>query len=501
MKSNAKFLIKGSTFGIAEFFISAIITLAMTPFIIKSLGDNSYGLWIFVGSFLGYYGLMDFGLNSAVQRFLSRAIGKSDHAEANKVINTALGVFLIIGLLIFLLSGCLAFFMPLFVKNITDLEVFRKVTIILGINFALGFPLRIFPGILTANVRYDLNTFVEIAKTFIRALLIYFFLSRGHGIIALALITLTVDMVSYFVRYFIAKRLFAYIKLSFNLFDRSKFKEFLGYSVYTFISRIADQLRFNIDNLVITLFIGLGSVTLYSIAFRLVKYFMDFISSATGLFTPIFSQYESRGDYESIREKFIFTTKITGPLSIMIGGLIIVLGKAFIERWMGPSYLSAYKLLVILTVPLTIALMQGPSVQLLYGISKHRFFAISNTIEGIVNLILSVILVKKYGLVGVALGTAIPMMIIKLFVQPIFTCRAIKLSIRVYYFKILLPILFKGIICFLPILAFSRFIMPNYLNLLILSSLILLGLGCVYFIFGFNRFEKIYFKSAIGQIS
>src|SRR3989338_1831512 len=119
MSAKAKALAKGSILRIIDFFANAIIALAMTPFIIRSLGDSMYGLWIFIGSFLGYYGLMDFGLNSAMQRFLSRAIGSKDHDEANKVINTALALFTIIGFITLFLFFITAFVSPLIIKNIT----------------------------------------------------------------------------------------------------------------------------------------------------------------------------------------------------------------------------------------------------------------------------------------------------------------------------------------------------------------------------------------------
>ncbi len=498
MSSKAKKLVKGSALGTIEFFATALITLAMTPFIIHSLGDAMYGLWIFVGSFLGYYGLMDFGLNSAIQRFLSRAIGSNDIEDANKIINTSLAIFAILGFIILFFSFIVAFAVPFLIKNITEIDLFRKIVLILGLNFAVGFPLRVFSGILTANIRYDLSTAIELIKLTLRTILIIILLKSGHGIIALAFVTLIVDIGGYITKYFVVRRLYSYIVLSIKLIDNSKIRTLFGYSIYTFISKMADQLRFNVDKLVITIFIDLGSVTLYSIASRLVKYFMQFVASAIGMLTPIFSQYEAKNNYAAIREKFIFTTKISSYLSIMIGGILIIFGKAFIQRWVGAKYLSAYPVLLVLVIPTIFALMQSPSIQLLYGISKHKFFAVSNSVEGIANLILSLILVKKYGLIGVAIGTAIPMVIIKLFVQPIFTCRAIKLSIRKYYFGVLLPtILNSSIVLVVFWFMVRNLIAVNYFKLLwlIIASIILFTF-CIFFL-GFKDFERKYVKKIV----
>jgi len=498
MSSKAKKLVRGSALGMFEFFATALVTLAMTPFIIHSLGDTMYGLWIFVGSFLGYYGLMDFGINSAIQRFLSRALSLNDTKDANKVLNTALAIFTIIGFVTLFFSFIIAFAVPLLIKNITEVSLFRKIVLILGLNFAIGFPLRVFSGILTANIRYDLSTAIELIKLALRTIFIIVLLKAGQGIMALAFITLVTDISGYIAKYFVVRHLYGYIVFSRKLIDKSKIRPLFGYSIYTFISQIADQLRYNVDKLVITIFIGFGSVTLYSIASRLIRYYIDFIISAIGILTPIFSQYEARNDYVAIREKFIFTTKISSYLSIMIGGILILFGRAFIQRWVGTKYLSAYPILLVLAIPVTFGSMQAPSVHVLYGISKHKLYAISNSIEGIANLILSLILVRKYGLIGVALGTAIPMIIIKLFVQPVYTCRMMKLGIKEYYFKVLMPTILNSCIVLIVLwVTVKNFITANYFNLaaFILGFVVLFSV-CIFFL-GFNLLERKYFKKAI----
>lgn len=497
MSSKARTLVKSSILRIFEFFANAIVGIIMMPFIIHSLGDKMYGLWIFVGSFLGYYGLMDFGLNSAVQRFISRAIGISDHKEINKVINTSLFIFIIIGLVALIISFGVAFIVPLLIKNITESELFRKVILILGLNFAIGFPLRVFSGILYANLRQDISAIIELIKLAVRTILIIVSLNMGYGIMALAWITFAMDIGGYLVKYFLTKKLYKYIHLSRSLIDKTKIKPLFSYSVFTFISQIADQLRFNLDNLIIVTFIGLSSVTLYSIGSRLIRYFSELIGAAVGMLSPVFSQYEGSNNYQLIREKFILTTKISSYLSIMISGILIIFSQVFIKIWMGEDYLSAYSIVLILCIPITFSLMQTPTIQLLFGISKHKFFAISNTIEGIANLILSLLLVKKFGIIGVALGTAIPMIITKLFIQPIYTCLIIKLDIRKYYWENIILVVIKASAIYFVIWYSLRTLLLNrqtYFTLLILISYALILYSISIFIFGFSRNERNYFK-------
>jgi O-antigen/teichoic acid export membrane protein len=59
------------------------ISFFMMPFLVRNLGDRMYGIWTLVGSVLGYYGLIDIGLSSAVVRFISRAVRKTRSARCS----------------------------------------------------------------------------------------------------------------------------------------------------------------------------------------------------------------------------------------------------------------------------------------------------------------------------------------------------------------------------------------------------------------------------------
>lgn len=406
----------------------------MMPFLIHSLGDTIYGIWLIVGSLLGYYGLMDFGLNSAVQRYVSASLSTHKYDDINKTLNTVLGIFSIIGCLVLLLATLSALFVPYLVKANENIGVLRSVVIILGFSFAVGFPFRAFSGFLMADMRFDIIALIDTAKVLVRAFVIIVFISRGYGLIALAVITAVLDLISCLTQLVIVLNSYKYLRLSVSLFDTSRVRGLFGYSIHAFLIRVTNQLKFNIDNFVIAAVIGIKRVTLYSIAARLITYFMDLMDSAMGMTLPIFSQYESSGDRESIIEKFIFLTKISCYLSVFIGFFLINFGNPIIRFWIGEKYSSAYFILLILVIPFIFDVMQGPGVGLLYGISKHKYYSYINATEGVCNLCLSIVLARKYGLYGVALGTAIPMLIMKVFFQPIYICRVLKVSFA-YFVK------------------------------------------------------------------
>ena len=88
-KQYSSVIVRGSLFRAISFLATVLISFYMMPQIVKALGDRWYGMWTLVGTIIGYYGLLDFGLSSAVQTYIARALGKNDHQEIEILISTA----------------------------------------------------------------------------------------------------------------------------------------------------------------------------------------------------------------------------------------------------------------------------------------------------------------------------------------------------------------------------------------------------------------------------
>ncbi len=450
-----------------------------------------YGLWVVVGSVLGYYWLVDFGISTAVERGISRAVGKKDNYEINIVVNTGLFLYSLGGLTILLISAIVAYAMPYFINNISDVIIFRQVFIILGLSFAFNFPMRVFSGILRSFLRFDMVNIANFGLVILRASLIYCFLKMGYGIIALAWITLGTDVVFRVTLYILVRKIYPQLRFSKSLIQISKIKGLIKYSSFVFMNQVSQQMRFNIDNLVIVAFMGLSHVTLYSIASRLIRYFMNFMSNALGMMMPLFSRYEGSGNYDAIREKFVFITKVNGYLSILVASVLVIFGRFFIERWMGEDYIYAYNILVVLIIGILGGQMQRSVFEVLHGISKHQVSAVVNLGEAFSNVILSILLVKRFGLMGVAFGTTIPLLIKLFLFLPQHICSVLNISLRKYYMECLIGVvarcaLFVGI----PYLCYQSFIRPNYLNIFLLACLQSCIFMILVYILGFKHSEN-----------
>jgi O-antigen/teichoic acid export membrane protein len=184
---------------------------------------------------------------------------------------------------------------------------------------------------------------------------------------------------------------------------------------------------------VIAKMLAVSAVTFFSIGDRLVDYTGEVVSSLAQVFVPMSGRSDANGDTEQLRKILIAGNRACALIVFPITATLIVLGKSVITAWMGAGYVQrCYPVMVTVLIPSTFALAQAASPRILYGMAKHRSLAWVTGMEAIANLILSVVLIRPLGLVGDALGTAIPLTCTALFFMPRHLCRV--LSVRVWFF-------------------------------------------------------------------
>ncbi len=457
---------------VAALVISTGIALKLTPFIVHTLGDRSYGLWTLVTTIGAYYGLLDLGLSSAVTRHIAGAHGERSQQEVNQIASTSLAMYLAIGSLVFICGAVCAAIGFLFFKPGPELVMFRKLVLISGLATALVVPARVFVGLLNANLRFEISASLEIASYVTRAILTYVMLKSGASVIALGWINLIAAVGMLIASYAFTRRVSPNLELRFIHCARGTAGKLVRYGSISLVAQIADLLRFQVDALVVASFLGVAAVTHYNVAGSLAQYFISLMLAATGALGPVFSRLEAARDSERMRDVLHLGTKVSVALATFICFGLIAWGRPFIVCWMGAPYLDAYPPLVALAIGVTVALWQTSSLQLLYGTSKHGMFAVFNSLEGVANLILSLVLVRRYGLLGVALGTMIPMALTKLLFQPWYVCRTAKFDLGDYYRILARGMTGSVVALVLPLVLTLRFAAPSLL------TLALLGLSC-----------------------
>jgi O-antigen/teichoic acid export membrane protein len=423
LSSSARKLLSGSVLRLVNLVAAVASAFFLIPFIVHHLGDRLYGFWALAGAFIGYYGVLDFGFSSAVSQYLCIAIGKNDPVECRAVFNTALRIQTLIGGLALLVTAAIAAATPWLCHNPADAALFWKVIAILGVNVAIGFPPRAYGGILDAQLRFDIQSWLGILNLALRTGLTVLVIQEGGGLLALAWITLFASLPVIALQIWFARREVPWARFDRSPVERKRAKRLFSYSIYTFLAIVADILRFQLGPVIIAGFIGLAAVTHYKIASALTGYYISIIGCAMGIIQPVLSRLHGARDRSGLEKVFFFATRVSLCTSVFIGTSLITWGKPFIARWMGLKYEDAYWPLVILSLAVLLDVGQSPSISLLYATFEHRFYAYLNCAEGAINLAFSVLLARPFGLIGVALGALIGAFVIRVVAQPLWVCK------------------------------------------------------------------------------
>lgn len=420
--------------------ITVILGFFLTPFVVHSLGRTGYGIWVLVGSFIGYYGLLNLGVSSAMTRYIARYSAQGDSKALNEVASTALTMFVVTGALGVLLSVVLAPVLADFFQVAEDQRaVFIRLLWMIGIATGIGFPSGVLGSLVTAREHFLAANILAITRELLRAGLTVLFLTLGWGLLGIGLAPLVSTVVGILSNIILARIFAGDVKLRLMHANLKTLGMLLLYGGVTTVIAIADIMRSNLDSFVIAKWIGLSSVGIYGIAAAILHYVVRLITTGTGVLTPRFAALEGKGDREQLQQLLAKALAISSFLSFGACMAAIVFGKQFILWWVGGEFAGAVPILWILATGSAFALAQSPSIAFMYAVNKHHFYAIATILEAIANLSLSIILAYRYGIVGVALGTLIPMLIVKIVVMPLYVSRIAGMTFRQYLMPMLPP--------------------------------------------------------------
>ena len=450
--------------------VNVVVGIFLSPYILHRLGDNAFGLWILIFSATGYYGLFDLGIRSSVIRYVAKYSAAGEPEELNRLVNTAFFSYSAIGLVTLAITLVAGYYVSSVFRIQPEFVVSaRWLFLMVGTAVSLGFPLGMFGGILEGLQRFYVLNLTSLSSTLIRALLIVLALQHGRGLLTVAFITVSLPLLTGMINAAAVFR-FLRLRLGAGYVSRSSLRRIASYGGTTFLIIVAGRLRFKTDAVVIGAFVSAAAITYFTIGSRLVDYASEVVNSLAQIFVPMTSHSQAEGDIEGLRKIVLVGNRACAFIVFPITAILTILGKSVIEVWVGSKYVAAsYPILLVLLYPMTLMLAQSASGRTLWGMAKHRTWSWVVLAEGISNLALSIILVRPYGIMGDAFGTAIPLTCSMLFFMPGHVCRLLQIKLKTYLYG---AFMFPLALC-MPLVAvlllMQRWFVPHGLRQLLIQ--------------------------------
>jgi O-antigen/teichoic acid export membrane protein len=240
---------------------------------------------------------------------------------------------------------------------------------------------------------------------------------------------------------------------------------------------VASRLKSKTDPVIIGSFLSPAAITYFYAGSRLLDYASEVVSSLAQIFVPMSSQSEAMGDQDRLRKIFVAGNRACALITLPMTAAFVIVGRSIIEVWLGKRYVAqGYSVLLTLIIPYTLMLTQFASGRVLYGMSKHGKVAIITVIEAAANIILSILLVRPFGIVGDAIGTAIPLAATYTLFMPFHLCSLLGIRMSSFLRQAFLLPLALALPPAMILLLMQRWLVPHTYRQLGLQLLIVGGI-------------------------
>lgn len=377
--------------------------------IINSFGSNVNGLISSITQFLAYIALLESGFGPVVKSALYKPIAKKNKQEITNILKTTEKFFRTIAFIfiIYIIALCLLY--PLLVsKDFGYIYTISLIVIISISTFAeyfFGMTYRLY---LQADQKTYVISIIQIITYIISVVFIIILAKIGASIHLIKLISGIV-----FIFRPIVQNIYVRKKYKINLKEANK-EYNLKQKWDGLAQHIAAVIHGNTDITVLTIFVSLAEVSVYSVYYLIVKGIKQLIQSFSNGIDASWGDMLAKKEYDNLNKKFDIYETLYFTITTIVFTCTIILITPFISVYTKGitdanyiRYLFGY-LLVISEYIWAIRLPYS-SITLAAGHFKET--RVGAWVEAIVNIIISVILVWKYGIIGVTIGTIIAMTI------------------------------------------------------------------------------------------
>lgn len=399
-------LVLNSFAGILSQIISMVCGFALPVIILSAYGSKSYGLMSSINQFLGFIQLCELGVGAVVQSALYKPLAENDIYRVNCILKSSRRFFRIIGLILFIYVLCLCVFYP---KLINEYDAWFVILMIiaLSINSFANYYLGMNNSLLLqadqiAFIPLGAQAFATIINTVVSIILI----KMGASLLLVKYSTAIIFLIKPFI-------LFLYVNKNYKIDYKVKYDvEPIEQKWNGLAQHIASVIVDHTDVAVLTVFSSLESVSIYSVYYLVVSSLRTMIISMLNGVQATMGNMIALDEYDTLNNFFNKTEWIVHTFITIVFTVTNILIIPFVLLYTKNIHDANYN--VPLFSILIVLANAGFCLQNIYKMivkaaGHYKETQNASIIEAIINVVLSIILVLKFGLVGVAIGTIFAM--------------------------------------------------------------------------------------------
>jgi len=396
-------------------FATSILTVRWT---LHYLGAERYGMWITITSVVMLLMFSDLGMGNGLIKAVADSMGRNDVQEARKAITSAFVMLTGVALLLALLAVAIYPFVDtsrlfnvhsaLAVREsgpaIFAFLLYYVFSLPLGVVFAVE------NGLQRGYVWSLWSSVGTIAS--LGALVIAMRLHAGLPVLVLCLFgpSLLATIVN---GVFLFGFTHPQLRPVFRAFSTKTTSHLFNVGFMFFLIQISLAVGMQTDNIVIAQILGASAVAAYAVPARMFNMILGMLVLVSGSMWPAYADALSRSDSAWIRKSFLRVAVFGGVITALATLFLVVFGNRILMLWVGPQIQASRPLLMVFALQSILYAYLQPITFLLNGLGKLRIQVICSLAMAVVNLGLSILFVKLYGIIGVVMGTSLALLAVE----------------------------------------------------------------------------------------
>jgi O-antigen/teichoic acid export membrane protein len=456
---------------VATGFIT-VTGFAYTAFVVHRLSHSLFGILVLTTSIITYSNLLDLGIGITVMKMVAERTHDGPSDEVTTIVRNAVAMFAVIGAVVFaIVLGIEPFVGGLFKVSGEDLHLFQVSLAIAALGIGISFPSAIYTAVHQAHGDYRYMSILGICVQAVQVGVGMMILLAGFGVVALVALAAALNVVAFVVKVRHSHRRFG-VRVRRGKSSWTVARQMFSMSVWVFLLNLATHLIFNTDNIIVGAVLGTSAVASYQVALGPASSLQTAGDQFNMVSLTAAASLRAQGAMDDLRRLLLEATRMVAAVAMPGAVVFAVWGRQLLALWVGPFFVASFWTLVVLSIGNLFAALNGAANQVMLVLNRYRLVSLLSLGEAITNVVLSVVLAKRVGVVGVALGTTIPLTLMTFCFYIPFACRLIDLPYSRLLRRLALPTSVNALAYVLLRLVASR---PNlFPNLIVLVAA---GLG------------------------
>jgi O-antigen/teichoic acid export membrane protein len=391
--------VKNALWHISGFFVTTVLGLVVMSLVVNKIGIASFGLFGLITAVLAPLSLANLGFGEATVKYVSQYVHEGDLNKAEQYISTTFFMNLLVGLggaIVIAVFGRFIF-TAFFHIQANDLATVKVCLYLVAAGWFCNQAAAVLIGIPAAFQKYHFVAMGNMIIMLTNSVLILLFVLGGGGLIGYTGATVAGSFINFFYWYAIAKKIFPSARIR-PVFYREVWRSSFHFGGWQTISQLGGIMAGQADKYLLGAFLMPGAVGIYNVALTVQQRAYSSIFTMSEVLFPAFSSLSN----ESLELKADALMKASWMLTVVAVCVIaplIPLAHDLIGLWInGDIAREGGLVLQTLAVAGTLGSATNATYFFLLGTGRTRTITILSIITGVVTVIVSALVLPRFGL-------------------------------------------------------------------------------------------------------